>query len=520
MSDVQQLNDLGLLEEVSQLLTTLELPEVLRRIVEITSRLAGEARVSLIFQDNGRWLYYTRGHQLTNTQESSVAQELIERGFAGWLMRNNKGDIIADTETDARWYHFGGGFHEARSAMGMPLAYRDKVLGSIVAAHPEPNHFGVLHLRLMRVLAFQASVAVHNAQIFEQVQAQRRQFQAVLQAVPDVLLVVNASGKIIMASDAILSLLDGLTLEAVAGMPIQDLAAIDSVFTSIVPIVTGHMPEYGEWALEARSAKRKRDYLVNVSVWDTPHRREVGYVVVMKDITALRSLARIKDEVMGLVRHDLAQPLNLIKGYNALLKEDLQQNPDMLEQTEYASTISDAVERMEQLLEKLMLVEKVRGSPLEMVEKVALNGIARAALEDQMPFSMSKNIYLQDSIDTTHSPEMVGNEIMLKQSMGNLISNAIKYTPEGGSVKVSTSLNDSWYEFRVEDTGIGIAAHELGRVFDSFYRTENAGQMSYGSGIGLSLVRSIVEQHGGHVGVDSTVGKGSIFWFRLPVVRQ
>lgn len=520
MSDDTHLDDLQLLEEVGQLLTTLQLPEVLRHIVNITQRITSASRISLLFEDKGRWMYYTHGHNLTDGEESLVAQEIVNRGFSGWLMRQRQGGIIQDIMTDDRWYKFPDYFHEVRSAVGVPLTYRDRMLGALVASHPDVGYYTDAHLRLLNTLCLQASVAIYNAQTFTLLEAQKRQLHAVLQAIPDVLLVLDARGCVLMASDAIVQLLDGLTVEGILGLRVEALADIDDVFAAVLPTVTGHMPEYGEWSFEARSDKRKRDYLINVSVWDTPNRAESGYVIVMKDITTMRNLSRIKDDVMGLVRHDLAQPLYLIKGYNSLLADDLAIHEDPFGLVPYTRNIDDATVRMEHLLEKLLMVEKVRTSTLEMVEQVALNALAQSAYHSQVPFASSKHITLVSKIDTTEEADIVGDAMMLKQSMENLISNALKYTAMNGEVTVTTDIEDSWFVFTVTDTGIGIAAEELEYVFESFYRAKNADGMAKGSGIGLNLVRTIIEKHGGQLGANSTIGEGSRFWFKLPVVRQ
>jgi len=520
MSDEAHRQNLQLIEEVGQLLTTLQLPEVLRHIVDITSRITHASRISLLFEDTGRWVYYTHGHNLSDKEEAYAAQEVIKRGFSGWVMRERRGDIIYDIDTDDRWYKFPDYFHEVRSAVGVPLIYRDKVLGALVASHPHVGYYADTHLHLLHTLSLQASVAIYNAQTFALLESQKRQLHAVLQAVPDVLLVLDSSGYVRMASDAILQLLDGLTVERIVGMKMDALAQIDDVFGAVLPTVSGQMPEYGEWSFEARSNKRKRDYLITVSVWYTPNRAETGYVIVMKDITTMRNLARVKDDVMSLVRHDLAQPLYLIKGYNSLLADDLGMNGDPLGLLTYARQIDDATVRMERLLEKLMMVEKARSSTLEMVERVALNTLAQNAYHDQAPFAQNKHITLINQIATTEEAEIVGDALMLQQSMENLIGNAIKYTPMQGTVTVETRTEDSWFTFTVTDSGIGIAAEELDYVFESFYRAKNADGMAKGSGIGLNLVRTIIEKHGGHVGVSSTLGKGSRFWFKLPVVLQ
>jgi len=108
------------------------------------------------------------------------------------------------------------------------------------------------------------------------------------------------------------------------------------------------------------------------------------------------------------------------------------------------------------------------------------------------------------------------NPIRIRQMLDNLIGNAIKYTPPGGSVQVSVSMEAGQIAVRIKDTGIGIPAEEQGRIFEKFYRASNAAKDAEGSGLGLAIVKSIVESHQGRVWVESAVGKGSTFVALLP----
>jgi two-component system sensor histidine kinase NblS len=167
----------------------------------------------------------------------------------------------------------------------------------------------------------------------------------------------------------------------------------------------------------------------------------------------------------------------------------------------------------------MRLLERIRSSPLEMVESVDLPRLARETVDDHRAQAASKDIALESQLEAVDVPAIMGNPIMLKQAMENLVSNAIKYTRAGGTVRVTTSMIDErHFYFEVTDSGIGIGAEDLSRVFEPFFRATNVSAADKGTGLGLSLVRSIVEQHSGQVGVESEVGVGSRFWLALPVM--
>jgi two-component system phosphate regulon sensor histidine kinase PhoR len=169
------------------------------------------------------------------------------------------------------------------------------------------------------------------------------------------------------------------------------------------------------------------------------------------------------------------------------------------------------------LIEKMRLLERIRSSPLEMVESVDLPALAQETVDDHRAQAESKQITLESHFEAVDVPAVMGNPIMLRQAMENLVSNAIKYTRGGGTVSVHTARHDRNFHFEVSDSGIGISEDDLPRVFEPFFRAPNASATDKGTGLGLSLVRSIIEQHGGQVGVESQVGVGSHFWFVLPV---
>jgi signal transduction histidine kinase len=128
---------------------------------------------------------------------------------------------------------------------------------------------------------------------------------------------------------------------------------------------------------------------------------------------------------------------------------------------------------------------------------------------------------LELRVDSLSSlPRVLVDAGQIEQALGNLLNNAVKFTPEGGTVCVSASANGEFVDVSVEDTGIGIAEHELSQVFDRFFRSSESIKMAVpGTGLGLAIVKAAVEAQGGRIAVESTAGKGTIFTLSLPVER-
>lgn len=506
------LEDIELLAHVSQLLASSDVENILLQTVQIAIKITESSLGSLLIRDGQRWRLISPT-PMSEEKETRIAAKLIESGMSGWTYRNNEPLVINNVDNDSRWLRTDAN-PDARSALAIPINFRDQRMGVLTLTHPVGDHYTPYHVRLAAIVANQAATALHNAHALYQVQAQERQMRAILQAVPDILLVLDAAGRVVLHSYATVQLLDGLTAEYLDGRSINELVEIDQVFLPVTKIVRGSVPEYGEWSMEVRSEKRNRDYLMNVSVWDVFG--DAGYVVVMNDITTLRDLTRFKDNMMNLTLHDLASPLNLVLNSASMLLDDVGQQ--QYESAEYfARNMLQSAQRMQALIDKMRLLERIRSSPLEMMEGVDLHRIADDTVNEHLQQAQVKNIDLQSFISVAQQTMIFGNGVMLKQAMENLVSNAIKYTRKNGVVQVRAYAEDNHFYFEVTDSGIGIPVEDIERIFDPFFRARNANAVEKGTGLGLNLVRTIIEQHGGSVGVESEAGVGSRFWFVLPI---
>src|SRR5690606_1484974 len=185
---------------------------------------------------------------------------------------------------------------------------------------------------------------------------------------------------------------------------------------------------------------------------------------------------------------------------------------------EYLDIIQRSTERMKGLLDDLLRVEQIRNSPLELNEQVDMLELVNTVLNNMRPVVESKQQQLEARLSLDNTPIVVGNPVLIREAMENLISNAVKYTPEGGSITVESYVQGKRLHFVVEDNGIGIPRQALPRLFESFYRVNQEGTENIeGRGLGLSLVKTIIDRHNGEVWVESEVGVGSRFGFWVPI---
>ena len=517
------LEDFELLAEVSQMLTVLDQDRVLERVIDLMANAVGAGKVSLILRPEyvEDWQQIFVKHLTPDSEQDQprtihFAQRVLDKGLAGWVFRNKQGTIVYDTNEDDRWYAFPDGTSKARSALCVPFLYNGEVLAVLTMLYPEPNHFTEYHLRLMTIVANQATVAVRNAQLFNQMRQQQQQLETILHTIPDYLLVLDEQGQILLANDAAARMLNsGTPNVSLIGQPLTNYLHVDSMLNSVISVLENPVQNGQTWSFESRSERQRRDFLVTVSAWEHPVADTGGYMVILRDITTMRDLNRFKDEMLKMASHDLRSPLALIVGYCSLIALD---TPEDSTTQEYLTAILRATERMQGLLDDLLRVEQIRKSPLELHQKVDFCEVVDAALEHIRPMADQKNHTIELERWLENAPPVTINAVLIREAMENLIGNAIKYTPEGGRVCVRVFTQENMLHFNVEDNGIGIPKEHLPRIFETFYRAKQAGSEGIeGRGLGLSLVKTIIERHGGEVWVESEQDSGSRFGFWIPM---
>jgi PAS domain S-box-containing protein len=241
-----------------------------------------------------------------------------------------------------------------------------------------------------------------------------------------------------------------------------------------------------------------------------------GTVIIMQDITNLKELDRIKSEFVATVSHDLRSPLTAILGYTELIDRVGSIND---QQREFIQRIQFSTHNITNLISDLLDLGRIEAGFDAHKEEVSLTSIARYAVDGLRSRMEEKqqgiHMELEDPL-----PLILGNPIRLRQMAGNLIGNAVKYTPSGGQIRVRVTKGDGVLIFQVEDNGLGIPLQEQPFIFNKFYRGTNFPSETQGTGLGLAIVKTIAENHQGRVWVKSSPGKGSTFTVVLPVDEQ
>ena len=228
---------------------------------------------------------------------------------------------------------------------------------------------------------------------------------------------------------------------------------------------------------------------------------------------AAEKAAQTRDEIMAMVSHDLRNPLNLVLSNASLL---LEAGP-FLEprQRERIEGIHQAVARMTRLTQDLLDVSRLESGHLDIRRgPVSPERLIQSARAQHDQAAEAKSIRLSCEIEDG-LPDVCADPDRMDQLFGNLIGNALKFAPQHGEIRIGAAAAGGSVRFSVADSGPGIEAEDQARIFERFWQAK--GSESGGSGLGLAIAKTLVEAHGGRMGVDSTAGEGAEFWFEIPV---
>jgi two-component system phosphate regulon sensor histidine kinase PhoR len=343
--------------------------------------------------------------------------------------------------------------------------------------------------------------------------SERSKSTSILKCMTDGLLVINFEKLIVLRNDAVARILSSCATRPVP-FPLAELSCTE-VRSSIEEVLQVKSPEI----LIREVQLGDQTYMVNISPVLEPDGNTSGAVAVFRDITELKALETAKSMFVSMVAHELKNPLAATEGWLSLLlsglvKHDPQEERHMIERSLVR------IKTLRTLVSELLNLTAIetgnftlRRAPLDLVR------IAKEAVESHRERAEASRIALElDGSGEGETGSVLADRDALLMVIGNLIDNAIKYTPEKGHVRVRVEQNGMYVRIVVQDDGIGIALEHVDRVFDEFFRVKNEHTASIpGTGLGLSLVRRITEMHHGQVSVESTPGRGSIFTISLPL---
>jgi signal transduction histidine kinase len=496
---------LQVLGEIGREMTsTLDLEAALENAMLHTQRLLQvEACVLFLLDEMGEKLVLkASGGRHLRIRDVAIR---IEEGIAGWVTRNQRPLIVNDVRANPLYQSAIDGQTGllTTSVLCVPMERRDEVLGVIEAINHPRGAFTEADQQVLSSVASWAAIAVDNATLFQRVAEERSRLEATLVETVDSVVLTDTLGRIILINQAAGQAFR-INPDRAAGRLASEIFA-DHPLGDILMDQEISLPT----SQEISTPTERILYSTISEVTD------VGRVAVMQDITALKQIDRMRSQLLGTAAHDLKNPLNAIR-----LGADLLYDAPLNEQQRRAlSMMQRATESMTNLITALLETIRVESTANVIYEPCQVNDLIRRAIEDLRPLAEAKKhkiIYKAPE----ESLLIMGDPSRLNSVMSNLLSNAIKFTKPEGQITIEVKWDDDQATISVNDTGPGIPEDEIPRVFEHLFRgrinVEDPDNPIEGTGLGLALAKTVIEQHGGNIWVESEEGKGSTFFFSLP----
>ncbi len=362
----------------------------------------------------------------------------------------------------------------------------------------------------------QAQIALRQA--LEESKVDRKKLEEILRSVPDGVVVTDGELNVLHMNAAAESIL-GTSLEKTLGQSIATLSQdVDFIKKVGQRFNIAHGPKSFDLELSDTDNQNTRVYQVRISLFVPDETQAPGVVLLVRDVTREREIERMKSAFLGMAAHELNTPLTTIVGYSELLtSKETEGNFDVQQQKKFLLLIHNKALALGGLIDDLLDISRVEsGRPLTLsYQEFVFDAVIRAAVATYLEGETSHQfeVVLPDK-----ASNLCADQARLEQVVDHLVSNAVKYSPNGGCVKVTLALCDDKYELSVEDEGIGMNEEQLAHIFDRFYRVDSSDTAVQGFGLGMSIVRNIILAHHGDIQVDSQLGSGTRVIVTLPVI--
>ncbi len=413
----------------------------------------------------------------------------------------------------------------------LPLFARGHPVGVI---HCEPllgDELMTRDLAVFSSMADQIAMALQNAELFARVQEERLRLKAVIDSLPEAVLLTDRTGRL-MASNQAAEELCGSPIPVGFSLDREDRKLLDFYHPTgercpvgrwpLVRALRTGEPCTGEEMLVQHPGGHRIPILMNAAPLRGSDGNVDGAVAVFQSISALKEVERLKDDFISIAAHELRTPVTSIKGFAQLLYRRFRlETPGAVgtEEIRGLEVIIQQAERLARLTGTILDVSRLDlGSMQLQMEGLDLGALVQE-VTGRMQITTDRHTITVHYRGRGESLAVLGDAGRLEQVLGNLVANAVKYSPGGGEVRVEIGREGDQVVVAVQDQGIGIPAEQQGLIFGRFYRAKNVSQPGFsGLGLGLYLASEILARHGGRIWVDSQPGAGSTFYFSLPAL--
>lgn len=480
--------------------SSLDLDNVLTSVVTAAVELTGAEEGQLLLLDDETSELYMRAGRNFEENFARTFRLPVRDSLAGQVVHTGQAiSFCQDSPSKIKTAYL------VYALIYVPLRVGDHVVGVLgVDNRQNKRPFTQHHELLMSVLADYAVIAIENAQAFQATDQERQKLDATINNIQDGVIVLDPEKNILLINPAARKVF-GLGMSDLTGQTILK-AITNADFSEILNSISENPLKHHEMAFEDGR-------VFNTQYVPLP---EIGSVITFEEITHLKMLDRLKSDFIHTISHDLRSPLTAIMGYVELLDRV---GPLNDQQKQFIRHVQNSAQNITTLINDLLDLGRIEAGFDTRKDEVAFDSILGYTLDNLNQQIIEKNQTVKLSIEEK-LPALRGNPIRLRQLVDNLLVNAVKYTPNGGTLTVNLFHDTDQVILEVIDTGLGIPPTDQPHIFEKFYRASNTPKNTPGTGLGLAIVKSIVENHDGRIWLESTVGKGSKFVVVLPIYKK
>jgi two-component system phosphate regulon sensor histidine kinase PhoR len=438
---------------------------------------------------------------------------------------------------------------EVQDYLNIPLTVDNRIIGFLSLFDEHAGTFDTDLLRLTTMIADYAAVAMENVRLREremalwrQAESGRQRLELILSSMAEGLLITDEKGKITLLNTSAHRMLEQAQLDLTQDIPLHLLAHSKHInwLHQLSEIMDRALTGQTVMSQELIAGENGDTVPLTLSISAAPlydsSRPDIspsGVVAVINDITASKQIEKLKDEFVSVVSHELRTPLTAIKGYtqhlirrlerrikhspHEQLSKGITNTAELPESYDLRSLhiVQGQAEHLERLVNDLLDLSRVQWGNLHLhVENFYLVDVLAEIIQLTQASAEQHTIFLDIQVQDSH---IVADRTRVGQVIGNVLDNAVKYSPQGGQITVRLGEHEGDYLISIIDQGIGINPEYLDHIFERFYRVRNIASRQFsGIGLGLYVTRAIIEQHGGRIWVTNNQGLGCTFSFTLP----
>lgn len=522
----------ALMKAGSAVIRERETSKVLERVIVEAQTLMDAEAASVFILDEARQELSTPVATGPAAEDVRQVRLKMGEGLVGWVAQSGEAAFIADAGQDPRFSprvdkrtRF-----QTRNMACVPLKIEGKVVGALEVLNRRGGRtFDSTDLPVLQALGNLAAVAVESGRLYDQMKERTRalnaelveanfglneaknRLESVLFAMEEAVFAGDENGRVSLMNRAAQIIAFGVSHQDAAGRMLNEVIPHREFEEKLKETRASGQTQALELELDAPDS---RTFAVVITPIKDLEGYLTGLVVVLRDVTRFKELERMKISFLNTVSHELRTPMTSIRAFSELMQKKQVAQEKM---SEWAGIIFEEARRLGRLIDDLLDVSRIEAG-----KKLSIN---RRSVEILPLIRKTAALFQKDAathplnIEAEKGPETAElDPDRLEQILANLLSNAIKYSPKGGPVTLRLSpLENGWLRMEVADSGVGLTEVDRLRIWDKFYRAESKENVGIGgTGLGLSITRYLVEQHGGRVGVDSQLGKGSCFWLEMP----